>query len=120
MDVWIPQILAWIEELATGWAPMGDWAQPMGLNQLPIVQEYALVIEVSSAPRAASCELWAMGFFVPAERGLPMGWLSRQIGDLRCARAMTSSRPSSASPVARRKVTFPPRVPRQLREEQGL
>ena len=66
MDVWISEILAWIEEPATGWAPMGDWAQAMGLNQLPIVQEYALVIEVSSAPRAASREprvvireLWA-------------------------------------------------------------
>ena len=56
MDVWISEILAWIEELATGWAPMGDWAQAMGLNQLPVVQEYALVIEVSSAPRAASRE----------------------------------------------------------------
>ncbi len=49
MDVWIAGILAWIEE-PTGWAPMGDWAQPMGLNQLPIVQEYALMVEVSSAP----------------------------------------------------------------------
>ena len=35
MDVWISEILAWIEEPAAGWAPMGDWAQPMGLNQLP-------------------------------------------------------------------------------------
>ena len=57
MDVWISEILAWIDELATWWAPMGDWAQPMGLNQLPIVQEYALVVEVSFAPRAASREL---------------------------------------------------------------
>lgn len=59
MDVWISEILAWMEEPATGCAPMGDWAQAMGLNQLPIVQEYALAVEVSSAPRAASRELWA-------------------------------------------------------------
>ncbi len=49
MDVWISEILARIEEPATGWAPMGDWAQPMGLNQLLIVQEYALVVQGLSA-----------------------------------------------------------------------
>ncbi len=73
MDVWMSEILAWIEEPATGCAPMGDWAQAMGLNQLLIVQEYALVVEVSSAPRAASRELWAVGFFVPSERVFPWG-----------------------------------------------
>ena len=50
MDVWISEILAWIEEPVAGWAPMGDWAQAMGLNQLLIVQEYAFVVEVSFAP----------------------------------------------------------------------
>ena len=39
------EILAWMGEPAAGWAPMRDWAQPMGLNQLTIVQEYAWVVE---------------------------------------------------------------------------
>jgi len=61
MDVWMSEILAWMVEPAAGWAPMRDWAQPMGLNQLTIVQEYAWEIEgrfgrgafgFSSLPRA--------------------------------------------------------------------
>jgi formylglycine-generating enzyme required for sulfatase activity len=43
-----------------------------------------------------------------------MGWLSRQIGGLRCAPALTSSRSSSASPTARRTATFLVRQPRQV------
>ena len=43
-----------------------------------------------------------------------MGRLSRQIGGLRCAPAMTSSRPSSASATAHRTATFLLRQPRQV------